>query len=84
MEEARQVIKTLKQYFHKVKISDRVLGEIKYHFDDKAGKVLALWRAKEGGLANKINNDTKSQTVLAFFCNERVGVVWRKRLSQVE
>lgn len=51
VEEARQVIKTLKQYFHKVKISDRVLGEIKYHFDDKAGKVLSLWRAKEGGLA---------------------------------
>ena len=51
VEEARQVIKTLKQYFHKVKISDRVLSEIKYHFDDKAGKVLALWRAKEGGLA---------------------------------
>ena len=67
VEEARQVIKTLKQYFHKVKISDRVLGEIKYHFDDKAGKVLALWRAKEGGLADKINNDTKSQTVLTFF-----------------
>ena len=84
VDEAREVIKTLKQYFHKVKISDRVLGEIKYHFDDKAGKVLSLWRAKEGGLANKINNDTKSQTVLAFFCNERVGVVWRKRLSQVE
>lgn len=51
VEEARQVIKTLKQYFHKVKISDRVLGEIKHHFDDKVGKVLALWRAKEGGLA---------------------------------
>lgn len=51
VEEARQVIKTLKQYFHKVKISDRVLGEIKHHFDDKAGKVLSLWRAKEGGLA---------------------------------
>lgn len=67
VEEARQVIKTLKQYFHKVKISDRVLGEIKHHFDDKASKVLSLWRAKEGGLANKINNDTKSQTVLAFF-----------------
>lgn len=66
VEEARQVIKTLKQYFHKVKISDRVLGEIKHHFDDKASKVLSLWRAKEGGLADKINNDTKSQTVLAF------------------
>lgn len=67
VEEARQVIKTLKQYFHKVKISDRVLGEIKYHFDKSTGKVLSLWRAKEGGLADKINNDTKSQTVLAFF-----------------
>lgn len=66
VDEAREVIKTLKQYFHKVKISDRVLGEIKHHFDDKAGKVLSLWRAKEGGLADKINNDTKSQTVLAF------------------
>ncbi|MDY4592445.1 MAG: hypothetical protein SO434_03485, partial [Eubacteriales bacterium] len=51
VEEARQVIKTLKQYFHKVKISDRVLGEIKHHFDDKASNVLSLWRAKEGGLA---------------------------------
>ena len=35
-------------------------------------------------LADKINNDTKSQTVLAFFCNERVGVVWKKRLLRVE
>ncbi|MDY4592966.1 MAG: hypothetical protein SO434_06170, partial [Eubacteriales bacterium] len=51
VDEAREVIKTLKQYFHKVKISDRVLGEIKHHFDDKASKVLSLWRAKEGGLA---------------------------------
>ncbi len=51
VDEAREVIKTLKQYFHKVKISDRVLGEIKYHFDDKSSKVLSLWRAKEGGLA---------------------------------
>lgn len=51
VDEARQVIKTLKQYFHKVKISDRVLGEIKHHFDDKSSKVLSLWRAKEGGLA---------------------------------
>ena len=67
VEEARQVIKTLKQYFHKVKISDRVLGEIKYHFDKSTGKVLSLWRAKEGGLADKINNNPKSQTVLAFF-----------------
>ncbi|MGN0796831.1 MAG: hypothetical protein ACI4M5_01340 [Christensenellales bacterium] len=50
VDEAREVIKTLKQYFHKVKISDRVLGEIKHHFDDKASKVLSLWRAKEGGL----------------------------------
>ena len=51
VDEAIEVIKTLKQYFHKVKISDRVLGEIKHHFDDKASKVLSLWRAKEGGLA---------------------------------
>lgn len=39
-------VEQLKYYFHKVKMTPELKAEIKYHFDTRAGSVIALWGAK--------------------------------------